>query len=106
MTQRKGTDAEAISVPTSELKPWQDNPRRNEAAVKKVADSIRRFGFGAPVLARRADKQIIAGHTRLRAAKLLGLTEVPVRFMDLSAEEAKLLALADNKLAESAEWDD
>jgi DNA modification methylase len=96
----------AIWLPTVELMPWEKNPRRNEDAVGVVADSIQRFGFGAPILARAADKQIIAGHTRWLAAKKLGLTQVPVRLLDLDPADAQLLALADNKLGEIAEWDD
>lgn len=87
------------------LKPWDRNPRKNQPAVKPVADSIKRFGFGAPIIARKADGEIIAGHTRILAAESLGLTRVPVRYLDLDPAEAHLLALADNKLNEKAEWD-
>lgn len=85
---------------------WQKNPRRNAAAIDKVAASIRRFGFGAPILARKANREIVAGHTRALAASKIGIDLVPVRFLDLTEEEAHLLALADNKLGELAEWDD
>jgi DNA modification methylase len=67
---------------------------------------MQRFGFGAPIVARRADRKVIAGHTRLRAAHKLGLREVPVRLLDLSESDAQLLALADNRLGEIAEWDE
>ena len=87
------------------LKPWGKNPRKNDAAVAKVVESIKRFGFGAPIIARSADGEVIAGHTRLRAAEALGLDVVPVRYLDLDPAEAHLLALADNKLREVAEWD-
>ncbi len=100
------TDPAAVWVPIGELRPWIGNPRKNSDAIKAVADSIRKFGFGTPLLARRQDRQIIAGHTRLLAARRLGLTHVPVRYLDLSAEDAQLLALADNKLGEIAEWDE
>ena len=96
----------AIWTPIDTLVPWKDNPRRNETAVAKVAESIARFGFGAPIVVRAADNQIIAGHTRLQAARQLGLREVPVRFLELSSEEARLLSLADNRLGEIAEWDE
>jgi ParB-like chromosome segregation protein Spo0J len=92
-------------VALSTLKPWAGNPRKNKAAIKSVAASIRRFGFGAPILARRADREIIAGHTRALAAESLGIESVPVRFLDLDPADAHLLALADNKLGELAEWD-
>jgi DNA modification methylase len=96
----------AVWVPINDLRPWLGNPRTNTDAVDKVADSIERFGFGAPILARQQDQQIIAGHTRLLAAKRLGLTHVPVRFLDLDPADAQLLALADNRLGELAEWDE
>jgi ParB-like nuclease domain/DNA methylase len=92
-------------VDRSALKPWGKNPRKNDEAVGAVVESIRRFGFGAPILARRADGEVIAGHTRLKAAEALGLDRVPVRYLDLDPAEAHLLALADNKLNEKAEWD-
>jgi hypothetical protein len=85
--------------------PWVDNPRANDKAVAQVAKSIKRFGFGAPVLARRANGAVIAGHTRLKAAIRLGLKKVPVRYLDLDPADAHLLALADNKVGELADWD-
>lgn len=99
------TEAAAEWVPRSALKPWGQNPRRNDKAVPAVVASIKRFGFGAPIIARRADGEVIAGHTRLKAAEVLGLERVPVRFLDLDPADAHLLALADNKLNEKAEWD-
>lgn len=96
----------AVWVDIKSLKPWDRNPRKNQAAVAPVAASMKRFGFGAPILARRADGEIIAGHTRILAAESLGLTRVPVRYLDLDPADAHLLALADNKLNEKAEWDD
>ena len=100
------TTAAALWVPTAQLRPWEKNPRRNDKAIAKVCESIERFGFGSPIVARQEDRRIIAGHTRWLAAKQLGLAEVPVRFLELSDNDAKLLSLADNKLGEIAEWDD
>jgi len=98
--------AAAEMVETGSIKPWPANPRKNEGEpVARVADSIRRFGFAAPIVARLESREIIAGHTRWKAAQLLKLTHVPVRFMDISEREAHLLALADNRLGELAEWD-
>lgn len=96
--------AEWLSVES--LAPWSENPRINDHAVSEVAASIKRFGFGAPIVARKADLMVIAGHTRLKAAKLLGLESVPVRLLDLDPVDSKLLALADNKLNERSEWND
>ncbi len=97
----------AVWVPIGQLKPWVRNPRRNDGKpVEAVVESIRRFGFAAPILARKADGEVIAGHTRLKAAEVLGLDRVPVRYLDLDPADAHLLALADNRLGELAEWDD
>lgn len=94
-------------VDPASLRPWPKNPRKNDGEpVARVAESIRRFGFAAPIVARKATREIIAGHTRWKAAQLLKLSKVPVRFIDCSEREAHLLALADNRLGELAEWDD
>ena len=108
---RKATKEEAAAVwtPIGDLQPWGDNPRPedNSESVGRVADSIRRFGFAAPIVARKADGMIIAGHTRFEAAvDVLGLEKVPVRFMDLDPADARLLALADNRLQELGVYDD
>jgi DNA modification methylase len=100
------TDAAAEWVDPSTLKPWAKNPRKNDGEpVVKVAESIKRFGFASPIVARLETREIIAGHTRWKAAQSLKLDRVPVRFVDLSEREAHLLALADNRLGELAEWD-
>jgi len=93
-------------VSAASLRPWAQNPRKNDKAVERVAASITRFGFGAPILARRANGEVIAGHTRLKAAAKLGIDRVPVRYLDVSESDAHALALADNKLGELAAWDD
>ena len=93
-------------MPIGSVKPYDRNPRRNDAAVDAVANSITEFGFKNPIIVDR-DLVIIAGHTRLKAAKKLGLKEVPVVIAsDLSEEQARAFRLADNKTAELAEWDD
>jgi DNA modification methylase len=81
------------------------NPRLNEPAVPHVAASIKRFGFRQPIVARPSG-EVIAGNTRLKAAQSLGLTEVPVAWFDGSDLEATAYAIADNRTAEFAEWDD
>ena len=62
---------------TSEIKPYEQNPRLNDAAVEVVAKSLREFGFRQPIVV-DADGVIIVGHTRLKAAQKLGLAQVPV----------------------------
>lgn len=100
------TDDRAKMVLIRDLTPWAKNPRKNDPAVDAVAESIRRFGFASPILARVEDGRVIAGHTRLKAAIKLGMEAVPVRYLDLDDDSANALALADNKLGELAEWDD
>ena len=99
----KYTQAAALWVPTAALAVWADNPRVNDHAVPELMKVIKRFGFGSPIVA-RPNGEIIAGHTRLKAALELRLVEVPVRFMDLDRDEAHLMALADNRVGEIAEW--
>ena len=99
-----GNAAEWVAI--ADLVPWDDNPRDNDEAAVKVAESIKRFGWGAPIVARAEDRMVIAGHTRLKAAALLGLDRVPVRFLDLDPVDARLLALSDNRVGEIAEWSD
>lgn len=91
--------------PLAKIKPYPSNPRINAEAVAFVANSIKEFGFRNPIIVDNAGV-IIAGHTRLKAAKKLGLKEAPVIVADdLSDEQVKALRLADNKTAEAAEWD-
>lgn len=88
-----------------ELIPYSNNPRNNDKAVSPVAESIRAFGFKQPIVIDK-NNVIIAGHTRLRAAKELGLDKVPVILADdLNTEQVQALRLADNKTAELADWD-
>jgi ParB-like chromosome segregation protein Spo0J len=99
-------EAAAVWFPLADLVLWSDNPRHiPDAAVKKVATSIRELGWGAPLLARESDRRLIAGHTRYQAAKQLAHTIVPVRFIECSDAQADILALADNRLGEEADWD-
>jgi hypothetical protein len=97
----------AVWLSPKELKPWRDNPRLNDGEpVEAVIESIKRFGFGSVIVARAANREIIAGHTRWKAALALELPQVPVRLLDISEREAHLLALADNRLGELATWSD
>ena len=92
-------------VPIDDLRPDPANPRRiSEDELDALERSLRQFGFVQPVLARREDNTVIGGHQRLLAARRLGLTTVPVTYLDLSIEQARLLNLALNKI--SGSWDD
>ena len=97
-----GTEMVAISA----LKPYARNARtHSRRQVKKIAASIERFGFVNPVLIDE-NSQIIAGHGRVAAAKLLGWQEVPtLRVEHLDEAEKRAYILADNRLAEEAGWD-
>lgn len=88
-----------------ELIPYEKNPRKNDEAVKYVAESIKEFGFKVPIVIDK-NNVIVAGHTRYKASKKLKLTEVPcIVADDLTDEQIKAYRLADNKVAEKAEWD-
>lgn len=92
-------------VPIDLLRPDPANPRRiGEAELEALTRSLRQFGFVQPVLARRDDGVVIGGHQRLIAARRLGLTSVPVTWLDVSVEQARLLGLALNKI--SGSWDE
>jgi ParB-like chromosome segregation protein Spo0J len=75
----------------------------SEAELGKLMRSIEEFGFVEPLVVRRADHAIIGGHQRWEAAKRLGLKTVPVVYVDVSPEQAKLLNLALNRI--TGEWD-
>lgn len=88
-----------------DLKEYDNNPRNNDGAVQAVADSIKEFGFKVPIVI-DSNNVIVAGHTRLKAARLLGLTTVPCIIADdLTPEQVKAFRIADNKTGELAEWD-
>ena len=88
----------------TDIKPYENNPRNNESAVDKVAESIKEFGFQNPIIVDN-ENVIICGHTRYKAGLKLGLKEVPVIVANLTEEQAKAYRLADNKTSEFAEWD-
>lgn len=88
-----------------ELIPYVNNPRINDHAVDTVASSIKNFGFKVPIII-DAKNEIVAGHTRLKAAKKLGMKEVPAIVADdLTDEQIKAYRLVDNKTGEFADWD-
>ena len=99
-------DATRIEIlPISEILPYAKNPRKNEKSVKFVKESIRQFGFKVPIII-DSKREIVCGHTRLLAAKSLGLSEVPCIIADdLTYEQIKAFRLADNKVGEFSDWD-
>ena len=102
---RKPASTQILTLPIGEIRPYEKNPRKNENAVKYVKESIRQFGFKVPIVI-DSNRVIVCGHTRLLAAKSLGLTEVPcIMADDLTDDQIKAFRLADNKVGEFAEWD-
>jgi hypothetical protein len=92
-------------VAIDRLRPDPANPRRiSEEELDALTRSIRAWGFVEPVVARRDDALVVGGHHRLVAARLAGLTSVPVVWLDISAQQAHLLGLALNRI--SGAWDE
>lgn len=93
------------NLPIESVKPYERNPRRNTGAVDAVAESIKQFGWNQPIVVDK-NNVIIVGHTRLKAAKKLGLKEVPVLVAEnLNDEQVKKYRILDNKTNELSEWD-
>ena len=109
----KGAKAQAFKMPdkiellpVAEIIPYENNPRHNDGAVESVAESIRQFGFKQPIIV-DAQRVIVCGHTRVKAAIQLGMESVPcIVASDLTPDQVKALRLVDNKTGELAEWDD
>ena len=95
---------EIVYKKVDELREYEDNARRNDAGVAKVADSIKQFGFLNPITIDE-NNVIISGHTRLKAALQLGMEEVPCIVHQMSEEDAKLARIVDNKSHEYSTWD-
>lgn len=94
-----------VQMKIADVIPYDKNPRKNDDAVKYVMESIKEFGFKVPIVIDK-DNVVVAGHTRLKAAKKLKLSEVPCIIADdLTEEQIKAFRLADNKVSEKAEWD-
>ena len=95
-----------VNVPVDEITPYENNPRINEGAVEQLARIIEQLGFRNPAVLNK-DKVVIEGHTRLLAVKKLGWETMPcIIATDLTPEQEQALRIADNKIAEIAEWDD
>ena len=89
----------------AEITPYENNPRLNDGAVEAVAESLRQFGFRQPIVVDE-DGIIVCGHTRYKAAQMLGLKRVPVHVAtDLTPEQIRAYRIADNKTGELATWD-
>lgn len=94
-----------VNIDIDNIKPYSKNPRINDNAVDYVAKSIKEFGFKVPIVIDK-NNVIVAGHTRYKASKQLGLKEVPcIVAGDLTEEQIKAFRLADNKVSEFADWD-
>ena len=92
--------------PIDRLIPYARNPRKNDTAVDRMAASIQEFGFKIPVLA-RSNGEVVDGHLRLKAARKLGMTEVPVILCDEWTEaQVKAFRLMVNRSVDWAEWDE
>lgn len=88
-----------------DIKPYENNPRKNDNAVTAIKNSIKEFGFKVPIVIDK-DGIIITGHTRYKAAVELGLKTVPcITADDLTEDQANAYRLADNKTGEMAKWD-
>lgn len=96
---------EIVMRKVSELTPYEKNPRLNDKAVDACAESIRQYGFKVPIIVDR-NGVIVTGHTRLKAAKALGMKEVPVIVADdLTDEQIRAFRIADNKVSDFSIWD-
>ncbi len=96
---------EIIERRLNELHPYKNNPRKNDGAVDAVMESIKEFGFRVPIVIDKND-EIVAGHTRYKAAKKLGIKSVPCIIADdLTDEQITAYRLVDNKTQELSNWD-
>jgi ParB/RepB/Spo0J family partition protein len=92
-------------VKISSLTPFDGNPRfTKDEDLEKLKVSLQEFGWTNPVLVQKDTMMVLAGHQRLKAAKLAGITEVPVLFLDLDDVKARAYIIADNKTASLSTW--
>ena len=92
-------------IDINQLRPWEDNPRKNDEAVEDIVKSFEAFGYTNPILVRKQNNEIIAGHTRVKALQSIGESQVPVILLDMDEADAHAYALYDNKSVENTEWD-
>lgn len=94
-----------VQLNLAHLKPYVNNPRTNDKAVKSVARSIKEFGFKVPIVIDK-DHVIVTGHTRYKAAEELGMEVVPcIVADDLTDDQVQAFRIADNRVSEIADWD-
>lgn len=94
-----------VPRPVNALRFYENNPRRNDEVVSKMVDQIREFGFVVPMLI-QPDGEVIDGHLRLKAARVMGMTEVPcIVASDWSPAQIKAFRISVNKSSEWATWD-
>ncbi len=97
---------EIENIKIKDIKPYEKNPRNNSKAIDALCNSIKNFGFQVPLILDK-NKVIVCGHTRWKAAKKLGLIELPCKIAsELSPKQIKAYRLADNKTAELSSWDE
>ena len=93
------------SINIDDIKPYKNNPRNNDDAVEYVRNSIKEFGFKVPIVIDK-NNVVVTGHTRLKAAKQLGYTNLPcIRADDLTEDQIKAFRIADNRVSEFSTWD-
>lgn len=93
------------SIKIKDIKPYENNPRRNDEAVEGVKESIKQFGFKIPIVIDK-NNVIVCGHTRYKASQELKLKTIPcIRADDLTDDQIKAFRIADNKVSEVAGWD-
>lgn len=98
-------EMQIIYLNPDEIVPYENNPRHNDDAVEALSASIREYGFKVPIIIDK-NNVIVAGHTRLKASKALGLKKVPcIRADDLDEEQVRAFRIADNRIGEIATWD-
>jgi site-specific DNA-methyltransferase (adenine-specific) len=96
---------EIVNMPIGDIKPYKKNPRKNEKAVPEVVKSLREFGFRQPLVV-DSNMVLIVGHTRLLAAKEIGLANVPVHVAStLTPAQVRAYRIMDNRTSNRSEWD-
>lgn len=103
--EKKIKDLNSQWVPIDSVKPYYNNPRRNNKAVEAIVKSIEVYGWQWPIMVDK-DMEIICGDTRYRAAREMGLEEIPIRIeKDLTPAQIKQWRIVDNRTSEIADWD-